>query len=59
MKTVNKNNRYYCHRKLKSGRLNVRKRTIYIQYRQFEDSGLDKYAERLRDTYNYSIQTHL
>lgn len=54
MKAVNNNNRYYCHRKLETGELVVKQRTIQLQHDQ--SRFLDKYARRLRDVYGYAIQ---
>lgn len=51
-----KNNRYYCHRRLRNGKLIVRSRTIEIPY---TENWVCKYGRRLRDVYGYSIQTIL
>ncbi len=53
----NNANRYYLHRKLRAmgARYVSRLKTIYIGV----DDTINKYMERLRDVYNYSIQTEI
>lgn len=53
----NQRNRYYCHRKTKTGKLLARERTILLNHTQ--SSSIDKYAARLRDVYQYNIQLTL
>lgn len=48
-----KNNRYYCHRRNRTGVLKTREKTIEVPFNQ---DTLCKYSARLRDVYGYSIQ---
>lgn len=54
MKAINNNNRYYCHRRLRTGKVVAKKKTIYLPVSQHER--IDKYAARLKNVYGYSIQ---
>lgn len=54
MRKVNNRNRYYCHRKTKTGRLIARQKTILLNHADV--GSIDKYAARLRDVYQYNIQ---
>jgi len=54
MKTINKNNKYYCHRRLRTGKLCAKKKTIYLPASKHDQ--IDKYAHRLRSVYGYAIQ---
>ena len=54
MKTINNNNRYYCHRRMRTGKLLAKKKTIYLPASQHEQ--IDRYADRLRNIYGYVIQ---
>lgn len=51
---VNNNNRYYCHRRMRTGKLLAKKKTIYLSASQHEQ--IDKYAHRLKSVYGYAIQ---
>lgn len=57
MKAINNNNRYYCHRRQKTGKLIPRQRVVFLNYSEKEQ--IDKYAQRLRDVYGYSIQLQI
>lgn len=54
MKKINNSNRCYCHRKIRTGKLNARKRTISLNHA--ESDSIDKYAKRLMTIYKYNIQ---
>ena len=53
MRSVNDNNRYYCHRKLKELSISVKKKQIEVDYKKLQSN---KYIERLRDFYGYTVQ---
>lgn len=55
MRKLNQNNRYYCHRRTKTGEVHPRKKTIFLDF----DQEPDKYARRLLQKYNYSIQLQI
>ncbi len=53
----NNHNRYYLHRKLRALGIEYKSKlkTIFIGV----DDEINKYMKRLRDVYNYSIQTEI
>lgn len=55
MRKSNKN-RYYCHQRQTSGRVNSRKRILFVHCENTHKVDKDKYAQRLKEVYKYNIQ---